>query len=233
MNAPTVSDSEFWMGYCVGLDNRRILPPFFPYRGNEDGIFITAALACYKTGFAGHVPSAIRHAPPGIRLYAPDDMLIGFSKLRAADILCSLVRWAESPYESVEGAPALRRLGSTLADAAEDKIGFAELAHRTCWQVQVNRLHELERSLALGDGPPRWRQHIESQILAIRASLLSRSFPQPFDSPPPGRAGRAAADMDEVRREVHAFGRLCFHWPDIVAATRDLAQRGVDVTVSL
>ncbi len=52
---------------CAGMDNRDLLPPFFPICRNEDGIFGYMLGRCVDETYAGHLPWAIEHSPVGQR----------------------------------------------------------------------------------------------------------------------------------------------------------------------
>ena len=67
--APTISDGAFCMGYALGLDNRTLLPPFFPVRRNEDGVFGAALRTCFTGALFAHVPIQLLHARPVVGLW--------------------------------------------------------------------------------------------------------------------------------------------------------------------
>jgi hypothetical protein len=220
--AHTIAGSELWMGYCVGLDNCTTLPPFFPYGRNEDGVFISTALACDRSAFVGHVPGSILHMPSGPRSYAAEDISTGFSRLRFCDFLSGLLASAPLPFPSDDRAREMRRLGAWLVDVANDEVAFGEVATTGCWRLQDSRLRRLEETLDEAEGPMSWRRDVESQIAALRHALESPTFPCicDLDSSTQVRSG-----LDEARVAVRNYGRLLHHWPDVVAANHRLMER--------
>jgi hypothetical protein len=232
-DAVTLTGGDLWMSYCAGLDNRGILPPYFPYRGNEDGLFMGTALALDRTACVGHLPAAVLHEPPAPRAYRTDDLSAGFAFLGAAEVLYELVTNSAPTIDSLPSAERLRRLGRTLLDLAGEPRGFAQSVREVSWRIRVGRLQHLQRLTTFAEGPPTWRVDLDSQIAALQASLLDRDFPGPIvDRPSPGRPGRGPQDADELRHEALCFGRLCCHWPDLVEAAGDLARDGTLLAVA-
>ena len=52
----TVSDGALFMTTNAGVDNRTLLPPFFPVGRNEDGAFAVILHACAEDALIGHLP---------------------------------------------------------------------------------------------------------------------------------------------------------------------------------
>ena len=68
----TVGDTQFCMGANIGLDNRRLLPPFQTAARNEDGIFSGLVRRCLPGSFIGFLPRTVLHAPVDPRQFPVD-----------------------------------------------------------------------------------------------------------------------------------------------------------------
>ena len=67
-----LSGLPFLMTPCVGLDNRELLPPFFPLFRNSDGLFGRTLRAFRPEALIGRLPIAVAHFPPEGRRYHPE-----------------------------------------------------------------------------------------------------------------------------------------------------------------
>ena len=70
----TVCDGAYCMALNLGLDNRRMLPPFLPVQCNQDGVFAAVLRACRDDGLFGFLPGAVLHSPPDSRPLPDDDL---------------------------------------------------------------------------------------------------------------------------------------------------------------
>ncbi|MBA7694740.1 hypothetical protein ES703_103353 [subsurface metagenome] len=96
----TNSEGPLCVSALLGLDNRRLLPPFFPVMRNEDGILAVTLRTCFKGGLIGHLPLAALHDPSEPRRFAPE--AIREMKPRIAEIISLLVQ----SYEPGPGVKA-------------------------------------------------------------------------------------------------------------------------------
>ena len=71
-NRNTIAEGVFYPSMNIGLDNRSILPPFFPVFRGEDTIF-SKILRIYDTNaLTGYLTHAIMHNPTKKRNYPPE-----------------------------------------------------------------------------------------------------------------------------------------------------------------
>ncbi len=60
---PTIGECGHLAGHHFGLDNRELLPPFFPAGRREDGIFALTLRVTHPQALCGHLPVAVLHDP--------------------------------------------------------------------------------------------------------------------------------------------------------------------------
>jgi hypothetical protein len=58
-----------FMSMFFGMDNRTLLPPYFPLGRNEDGTFGYLVGRCLEGSYSGYLPWSLVHDPPTWRSY--------------------------------------------------------------------------------------------------------------------------------------------------------------------
>ena len=223
VESTTISEGSFFMMSHVGLDNRGLLPPFFPMLRNEDGIFGTTLRACVEQGLIGHLPLAVFHDPQEQRRFTEED----FTRvaLRLASFVILLLTSEGFPQKRGGTAERMKAAGEYLM-----RVG--SLSERTwCeffrerWLADISRhIRSLEQILEAREGSPRyWREDILARIEAFRSLALDEELDIPADL----RAGRSPKEARALsRRLVRRYGELLYWWPVIVAAAKDLRNNG-------
>jgi hypothetical protein len=84
--SPTVSRASLFQGMSFGLDNTRLVPPFFPLGRNLDGAFASLCCMSDESAWIGYLPVAIVHQPESHRRYT-SSFLEKASSLSLTDIL--------------------------------------------------------------------------------------------------------------------------------------------------
>jgi hypothetical protein len=78
----TVCRPGYSMALNLGLDNRRLLPPFLPVMRNQDGVFAALMRACFPDSLFGFLPWTVVHEPPTPRPSLADGMRESVTGLR-------------------------------------------------------------------------------------------------------------------------------------------------------
>jgi hypothetical protein len=216
----SLSDKPFLMAPAVALDLRRMLPPFPPTGRNQDGVFAFALRATIDDGYIAHLPWACAHEPaprrypacgPGFSL---DAMLLGALGSGSGAMY-------GSPCERIVALGAhLQGLGSMKKSRLEEWLEH-ERGARIAARV---RLLE-ERLVAFDERPRRWAEDVKRQIAAALEFLVNGCR-----LPVMGPEGPALATC---RRALDSYGEVLTWWPQIVAATAQLAEEGVHLAVPL
>jgi hypothetical protein len=221
---PTIAAGGTAMGGCMGLDNRRLLPPFMPLYRNEDAVFWQSLMDSDEGALLAAVPAAILHSPPqghrcGAAYVAPMPL-----RIHAWVLASSLL--AGVRHHMRDAAGRLTAAGRQLADLGALPVAdFRECARIALQRSMAALAGQLSRQLdEYGATPRYWAADIRRHLEAITRTLSSPGFPLAADIPSDGTVeGAWRSERDFVRR----LGQLYCAWPDIVGAAETLRRRGV------
>jgi hypothetical protein len=229
---PTITAGPFCMTTFLGLDNRLLLPPFFPVERNADGIFGLMHQRCVNGSHVAFLPWILLHAPEPPRAFAPGELWADATTVRMADLAIAGVVADQTPKGHVTTATRLadlghhlRWLGSLNASDFEAHVRtvqqFRNLAFTTVLQGQLQ---------TYGASPGFWADDVRRMIELISKASTAEDYLIPRDL-------RHDADVDEARRLaqelLRKFGELLEAWPTMVAAARRLRVNGYRLTEAL
>jgi hypothetical protein len=209
----------------LGLDNRRLLPPFLPVMRNQDGVFAALLRACWPDALFGFLPWTVLHEPPGPRRSLADAMRDSVTGVRTGQALQVLIAALAPGLAGADAAPRLRALGARLDELGAAGPADFEAGLNALLRTQMSGLAaRLEGLLgAHGGQPPYWAEDVRTLLTALREALPRADWAAPTDL-------RAAFGLEGARelfrRLVWQFGELLRVWPDLVEAARDLRARG-------
>ena len=223
---PTVSTGPFLMTTFFGLDNRVLLPPFFPVQRNSDGIFglMLQKTTSHRTAL---LPYVLLHAPPP-RTFEPDAILTDADRLQLADVIMNCV-FAFNAGAGLPDETRLNRLGRHLRWLGS--LGLAEFDAYVRSQQQFRTMAfvtALQAQLQANAGEPQyWAADVARMIERLSTAASAGDYTSPRDL----STGEAADAGRRLGQElVERFGELLEAWPAIVAAARTLRERGLRVT---
>ena len=208
----------------LSLDNRQLLPPFYPVQRNSDGLFAAVLRKCFRDHYLGYLPWAIWHDPPQSRSQPIEQFFEGASRTRLPEIVKLLIRAAPDVSGGGDDGIALRKLGAHLKEVASGSLAeFEEVVRTEFW-----RAFSVGLAAAEEPGLPDFYAAYRRKYLAIlRESLPKPEYFVPLDLMDLG-------SEEEVRRLVQRlvrqFGELLEVWPDIVKVTKELYDKGVRLT---
>ena len=219
----TVSGSSFFMTPHIGLDNRGILPPFFPMSRNSDGLFGVTLRSCLNEALIGYLPLAVFHDPPGKRQFTADELTqISYN---VADLMILLILSFRYTHEIKEVNVRLQSLGDYLmrvGSLAENAFTeFVKARRLTEISQNIQHLHKLLDTYR--GSPAYWREDVLNRIEALRRYAQSECIDIPSDIGP-GRDPKEARAL--CRRLVRRYGELLYWWPVIFDAAKDLKDCG-------
>jgi hypothetical protein len=217
---PTIAHAGPLMSTVIGLDNRQLLPPFFPVYRNEDGVFGECLARCFPDCYVGHLPWTLVHNPPERKAYAAD----AASSVRISDIvLACLGAWGGAPT-GVSPARALALSGQYLIELGGlPPREFDEAVRLLLYRRASNALAQMEKQLrhVRTEGVEHIASGLAESMKQIAEAVMKPSYLQPIDLVP--------AFSDDALRVgqslVLEFGRLMVWWPSIVERTRALLSR--------
>jgi hypothetical protein len=222
----TLAESGPCMGLALGLDNRGLLPPFLPVLRAQDGVFGTVRRLCLPSTTAAYLPWLVEHAPPGDRRATVEQALRPAGRTRLADLLLSLMGDLE-PAGATDPAGRLEALGRHLLELGSWPLAdYVARCRRdvTARAAEVQAL--IERAAARGlDGDGCWRHDVAVYARALVERAASADAPAEFldEGLSPEDAARRG------QRLVALYGELLRCWPALVAGSRELRRRGVQL----
>ena len=169
------------MGFCMGLANTAMVPPFLPTGRNEDGLFGMTLWSIDPTTAGGHIPYAVLHdsvRPSRYGRYA----FVSATQTRIADLIIHLL----SSWPSVRATrPRLRlaRLAEWLGELASlDEPEFARLIVGSIFNARQRELTLIEKALQSGTGyPDYWQRDLRRYRQILLANLAKPEFFVPVE----------------------------------------------------
>ncbi len=223
----TISEGALCMAGNLSLDNRRLLPAFYPVQRNSDGLFAAVLRKCFRDGYLGYLPWAIWHDPPQSRSQPIEQFFEGASRTRFPEIVKLLIRAAPDVSGNGDDEIALRNLGTHLRDLASASLAeFEEVVRTEFW-----RAFSVGLAAAEEPGLPDFYADYRRKYLAIlRESLPKPEYFVPLDLIDLGSEEEVRS---LVKRLVRQFGELLEVWPDIAQETKGLYDKGITLTKAI
>jgi len=219
--APTLTHGGTFMGTFYGLDNRSLLPPYFPVSINEDGLFGYCVQSCRDGFFYGHLPFSLLHAPGGRRSYCHFAARIWLCDV----VLCCLSAVPINlPKRTSE--LRLRRLGEVLIDFGACPLAdFREFVSCSLWDRAARTAAGMESALKRDNAAPEyWKAELRARIAEIRSAITRPDYLIAADIVSRAGVDEALAECQDI---VRRFGELLRCWPDVVEAAKLLGTRGI------
>ncbi|MBN1700136.1 MAG: hypothetical protein JW881_21675 [Spirochaetales bacterium] len=221
--AYTVSSGAYMMAGNMALDNRRLLPPFFPVRRNTEGVFAAVLRACFTGSLIGHLPYAVFHDPLEERKFQHE--AIHDMSLRISEIVILLVQSFNRDTAADDPESKLHTLGTYLINIAG--LGAPDFNEyiRIRWLPHVSRyICRLEELLAFYDKRPGyWAKDVFGYIEKMRQYVTGTSCIALSGT------GERSGEKTIVTRYQHlvkSYGELLIHWPLIIEKTKKLRNEG-------
>lgn len=220
VDRPTVSEGPFFMGMCFGLDNGRLLPPYFPALRDEDGLWGITLRTAVGPALIGHVPHAVHHLPMAARHNRPE--AVREFEPRFAEFLRMLILSLPDAGPRSPSPNALMELGDYLMRLTDlDRREFDRFL-RARWIDQMSHSIEYleELLLTFGSKPEPWAADVQAHIEAVREYAASTRFGAPYDL-----CEAASIGVEEARALLvtltRSYGELLTWWPAIMEAARE------------
>ena len=217
-NRYLVTHDAACMGFCMGLANTMMAPPFLPTGRNEDGLFGLTLSAVDRTAVVGHLPYAVLHdstRPSRYRRYA----FVSASQTRVADLMIHLVSsWIPSTRTS---APKQRlgRLIDWLTELASlDEPEFARVIVGTIFKVRERELTFIDAALRPdSDYPDYWQRDLRRYRNTLLKNLRKPSFFVPVELT---RSRSVRDSWSAIRQFIRMSSECLAVWPTLWAEAR-------------
>jgi hypothetical protein len=204
---------------CIGLDNRELLPPFFPPFRGEDGIFAHMISRCRESSCFAHLPFTVRHARPQRTSYG------NVLTVRMADLIHGALG---SCPASIAETPAerLTRMGKFLSFlGARDDNQFQDWVQSVVLGRASSIAQHAQSALSRDRRYPEyWAKDVAGIIERISQVVTDPDYIVPDEV-------RDCGGLRTAKEVVRQFGELTYWWPAIVERTKVLAESGVAIGV--
>jgi hypothetical protein len=213
----TVCHGSPFIGMFVGIDNRGLLPPFFPAYRNEDGVFGCTLTQCVDSCYFGYLPWALMHTPLSGRDYRRD----AAATVRISDLVCACMSTWICTNRWLSVAARLRSLGRHLIEIGSiEPDDFRELLRMLMLRQTSLRITHEESILRHHGGQPEYwaadlRKNIESRLMAAVKPDYIVPVDLPQHLPKEERLG-------QVQNLIRRYGELLLWWPPIVEQAKAL-----------
>lgn len=227
----TISSGDFCMGYAIGVDNRTLLPPFFPVFRNEDGLFASTLKLCFDHAYIAHLPWAIMHVPQPRQYSEADRWEKPFLHTMYDAVFASLQSFSY-PQGMMNAEDRLRALGQHLMNLGNSSLAaFEEFVRIYQWHVRSTNVGLLEAELAnRKEAPEFWSRDVAKYIERLRRSLTDEVYKPPCDL-------LERRSVDEARtltqRLIFNFGKLLYWWPEMIATAKTLHANGTRIASAI
>lgn len=221
----TISDTPFCMGANIGIDNRRLLPPFQTAARNEDGAFAQMVRATVPGSFIGFLPRTVVHDPVRQRVFPVEQFDATVGVFEGAEAILRMIREWPTPHGRSTPRQRMISLGSYLTDLGRIPATEFERYLRDLWiswcAAEASHIERCMRRDAV-QGPPVWVSDLRRYFDALVARLEAR----------PPITLRELAELPEadgravLQAYLRAFGGLLQVWPDLVEGASELRARG-------
>jgi hypothetical protein len=221
----TLTDGPHRMDHCVGLDNRRFLPPFFPMSEVNDLLFGETVKYCCPTACTGHIPLALLHSSDVCGT-------LPFQGLSFSIIIGVLMKSAASDTHLKDPERACQSLGRELVHFADEDLEVfkGRLRLRTL-EYLADQIHSRRRLLETsGNTTKAWRTSMERSITELSSALLAESVLLPVEV--------RELPVDKALKLTHnlviQFGNLLQSWGALRQVSEEIKNEGglLDYSIS-
>ena len=199
-----------------GLNNEKLLPPFFPIGRNQDGIFASTIMACLPHALIGQIPWVVKHEPTPPRQY--DDDEIHHWRFR----IHSLVKALLDEYTLKNPIKDFTKKQNRYEEVGRYLESFAEISNDDFTNVTHNFLKKNTDALTLklgkhlvlgGDYSQEWKKDVKLFLRNIQENKLSKNFGIPEELID---GERSTEENIELTKElIGTYGKLLRHWPEV------------------
>ena len=222
---PTLSDASFSMSTFLGMDNRELLPPFFPFGRGSDTLFGWTTWHSLPHSLVGHIPWALLHAPQDPRMFHQGELLRTASAFDSSKILFACL--AMFQWNSYQDDPAqrllqmgkfLREIGQLSPSKFEECIRVAALHYNSRFERMIEQRLQASESM-----PKYWAQDLEQYLILLRKSELGNDYWVPLDL---ALGVSLSIAKERTSKFILQFGELLCWWPTMRDAAQALKTKG-------
>jgi hypothetical protein len=219
---PIISSSPFCSSMFLGLDLRRLLPPFMPVLGSEDLLFGRLVRRVFDDAYLGHLPLVLLHDPSDERIL--DKQLLWDSvRLETNTLIGEVMESCLRGIVSGDEGARLRSVGRRVRElAAAQRSDFEAVARLSAVRVLSARTQQLEDLLQASKGQPSfWARDASAYLRMLHLALEDPHCGRPIDL-----SAFGARALGIAQQLLSRYAALLEAWPCLVRTAGELAQQG-------
>jgi len=223
-DAPVISSSSHFMATFFAVDNRYVVPPFFPTDHGHDGVFGAAFRFMNASGLIAYLPGKLIHAPLPHRGDYAEGLEIIHS--RVSDILVRLIEYCSPQAENFPEEPEerLMLLGEYFIELSQLPVSrFTELVHEVNINAYARYVALLEERM---DSATSVLQYL-ADTYASHVQAVQRYMQSDLSRVPSNLEGSAEQRNESLQRIIKQSGRLLQYWPALYEAARTASADGI------
>ena len=210
-----------FMSQMTGLDNRELLPPYFPAFRGEDLMFATMVEAMFPKGAILELGWSVPHLPTDNRAYSVRDPIVGEGGI------VLFTRWLvsqidykkrEDPQHSLHNIAALAR---GLASRSDDDLLLDYRREQAKGQADL-LLSLTSQYKAAEDLPAQsWKAYLKRALEETEQSITEIHSPEKIKGVSPGTTN--AELVREFRELAHGWAAALEAWPAMRGAMNEFS----------
>ncbi len=219
-----LSSHGHFMSTQFAVDNRELIPPFFPNGIGSDGHFGTLFHFISRGGLIAYLPFAFIHAPVKRSNTYTDGMAAIHTRVN--DFFIRMIDYIYKSSEMIEENEEgrMRFLGERFVDIAGLSAGhFSDFLREVNVAYLSKYIEHIKHSFSRIDAPPEYLSKVyHTHLDAVKDYMLSDEIAivKNLEADP-------GSQRDRFRRIVELFGKLLICWPKIHKGAIAAREEGV------
>lgn len=210
------------MTYTAGIDNRNVIPPFFPFGRYEDAVFGYLLGKALPQSYMARLPFTIQHTPEMPRQYnsnCPE------AEVHISQVLIECMSSWTAGSGGLDIRAALISLGSHLKSVgALDPRRFREMVRSSFWAQASRQISLYLNMLDRYNGQPEyWASELNRRIGIMQNAVAAEGYGLPLEI---SRCGSDAEAWHATQGAMYQFGELLCCWPEFIKVANELRQVG-------
>jgi hypothetical protein len=200
--------------YCMGLDCAALLPPFFSYGRNSDGVFGSLLAFCDPGALTAHLPIGVIHDSTRTSHYLPAERLRYVRTTRLSEFIMSVVRATAIRVDlPLTIADRISILSESLREISKlPTDDFAELWADLALRMRSIELQVLDRAVTSKCPSKAWSSALSDYRAALCRSAEGGALFVPHEF---ADCGDSTEAFRAAQRTVGQFADFMAVWPDM------------------
>jgi hypothetical protein len=220
----TILPAKKMISMFFGLNNREIVPPFFPVFRSEDTLFGMMVRDCVKNAYFAYAPWILLHLPDKRTGYSERFGTTG--QVRPGDLISLEMHALRLRDTEIPTAERLKILGNRLKEVASQPLGdFKAELKKLNVETIIRSLQGMSGLLERHpEGPAFWTREVKARIAHYGKMLENPGIGTPDFFPDSGNPLKSTRYHQRI---LFLYGELLDWWPAITQAVAHLKKKGL------